>query len=325
MILGADRAGPHGGGETGETRTCGRDSSWRHSSWRRPVAGGRRAGGGDRLLVVVRGGRPAADVDEHRRRGQASGVDRAQADRHPRQRDRQGRRGRRPAARTPAAARSRRTSVDGRHHRSGWCSSRPAGSQYELSRAGRRSSATRSRRPTTPPSATRRTGPSRAPTTARAWTRSTRGPARRSASASRPSSTTFANSTGATSYYRLEHHAQPRRRTSSSSPSWQLSNGDTTPPPGARDAHASSAAAATAATTRSRTSAAPACTRCGTRGEHTADGRGYSYNKVFDVDVAVTPQTRALVPDLPRVRARRPRATRARTRPSTSRSPTART
>jgi predicted alpha-1,2-mannosidase len=27
------------------------------------------------------------------------------------------------------------------------------------------------------------------------------------------------------------------------------------------------------------------------RGEHTADGRGYSYNKVFDVDVAVTPAT----------------------------------
>ena len=42
-------------------------------------------------------------------------------------------------------------------------------------------------------------------------------------------------------------------------------------------------------------------------GGHTADGRGYAYDKVFDVDIAVTREQRAVVPDLPRAHQQRPR------------------
>ena len=58
-------------------------------------------------------------------------------------------------------------------------------------------------------------------------------------------------------------------------------------------------------------------------GTRTGAGRGYSYNKVFDVDVAVGRRHRAVLPDLPGAHRRRPAATRARTPRSTSRSPTA--
>ena len=42
-------------------------------------------------------------------------------------------------------------------------------------------------------------------------------------------------------------------------------------------------------------------------GRHTADGRGYAYDKVFDVDIKVTREHRTVVPDLPRAHQRRPR------------------
>lgn len=35
-------------------------------------------------------------------------------------------------------------------------------------------------------------------------------------------------------------------------------------------------------------------------GGHTADGRGYAWNRLFDVDLPVTPQTRLGLQDLPR-------------------------
>ncbi len=126
------------------------------------------SGRADELLVVVRAVRSAAGMGRHGR--QRPGVRRDRADphgRHPRQPDRQGASTSRRAARTPAPARSRRTSSTARRRPSGSCSSRRAGWSSSSPRRSR-ASTTRSRPPTTPSAATRRTGRCRAPTPARA-------------------------------------------------------------------------------------------------------------------------------------------------------------
>ncbi|MFL6007513.1 MAG: GH92 family glycosyl hydrolase [Gaiellaceae bacterium] len=71
---------------------------------------------------------------------------------------------------------------------------------------------------------------------------------------------------------------------------WQLSNGASTPPqePVMRSATGKGPSSAYNAKTNVGFSGVRALQY---GGEQTADGRGYSYNKVFDVDVAVTPQT----------------------------------
>ena len=84
------------------------------------------------------------------------------------------------------------------------------------------------------------------------------------------------------------HHAEPRRRHRPARRVAALERRRHAAA-GARDAERASARARTAPTTRRRTSASPACARCSTAASRPTDGRGYSYNKVFDVDVAVTP------------------------------------
>ena len=190
------------------------------------------AGGVDELLVVVRGGRPPADVDEHGRARVRR--HRAGATGHPGQRHRHRRRGHARAARTPAAARSRRTSSTAPRTASGSCSSPRAGSSSS-SPSRSRSCATRSPRPTT-----------RAERDPRDWTLqgSNDGTdlddarhaaaARTSRSASRPRSTRFANDDGLPPLP-ARHHRQPRRRRSSSSPSCSSPTA-TQPAAGARHA-----------------------------------------------------------------------------------------
>jgi predicted alpha-1,2-mannosidase len=71
---------------------------------------------------------------------------------------------------------------------------------------------------------------------------------------------------------------------------WELSNGASTPPqePVMRSAPGKGPSSAYDAKTNVGFSGVRALQY---GGEQTADGRGYSYNKVFDVDVAVSPQT----------------------------------
>ena len=58
-------------------------------------------------------------------------------------------------------------------------------------------------------------------------------------------------------------------------------------------------------------------------GKHTAKNRAYSYNKVFDVDVAGDPVDAAVATSSIRTSSATTSTTRARTRPSTCASPTA--
>ena len=223
------------------------------------------------LLLVVRAGRSAADVDQHRRA--RSGRHRARPHRHPGQRHRHASSTCGRAARTPAAARSRRTSstaatehqvADVRAAPAGSSSSSPSRStvvDYALTSANDAAGA----RPAglDAPGLRRRHGPGR---------RSTPGPARTSPSASRPSRTTFANddrlpaTTGSTS---PRNHGDGIIQLAE----LQLSNGDDDPAARRRHAQPWSAAARAAATPPRPAPASPACARCGTPARHTADGR----------------------------------------------------
>ena len=180
--------------------------------------------------------------------------------------------------------------VDGSPRRaSGSCSRRPAGSSsswpepvavvhYALTSAN--DAAGRDPRDWTLQGSQRREAPGR---------RSTHRPARPSASASRPRSTRFANTT-AYHHYRLditrnhgddlraagrvaalERRARLRRRLG------DMRSGVGAGPRGGYNAKSGAGFTGLKALEYG--------------GKHTADGRAYSYNKVFDVDVRVTPRT----------------------------------
>ena len=123
----------------GGDRLSGSDRPGRRRRRRGP--GQPRPGRGRRVRVVVRGGRTAARLAQHRRnrarRAEEGSRRRRRLHlRHTGQRHRPGHRGPAPAARTPTAARSRRTSSTARPTPSGW-RSRRTGWANSTCRAGR--------------------------------------------------------------------------------------------------------------------------------------------------------------------------------------------
>ena len=198
-------------------------------------------------------------------------------------------------------ARSRRTSPTATSSRSGSSSSRPAGSQYKLSEPVKVVALRARPRRTTRPSATRRTGRSSGSNDGQTLD-DARHAGRPGVQRALPDEAVPDRQHQALPVLPARHHREPRRRASSSSPSWQLSNGEVGAAAG--PVMRSASARARAARYNAKTNVGFTGVRAlQYGGEHTADGRGYSYNKVFDVDVAVTPATRALVQDLPGVRA----------------------
>ena len=96
------------------------------------------------------------------------------------------------------------------------------------------------------------------------------------------------------------HHRATTAAASSSSPRCQLSNGDTAPPP-ATDMRSEVGNGPRSGYTAKSSVGFTGLNALQYAGSHTADGRGYSYNKVFDVDVPVTPTSELSYADLPRV------------------------
>ena len=139
--------------------------------------------------------------------------------------------------------------------------------------------------PTTRPSATRATGSSRARTTAPTGPRSTRRATRTSASASRPRSTasTTTRRTSSTASNITANHSGGLTQLAE----LQLSDGDTTPPP-ATDMKAVATSGPVNGPTMKPGAGWTGMRALRYSGGHTAEGRGYAYDKVFDVDVEVT-------------------------------------
>ena len=235
--------------------------------------------------------------------------------RHPRQRHRQVV-PMKASGENPPAARSRRTSSTATSDTkwldfepTGWVAARarPAGHRRPL-----RADLGQRRRRARPA----RLDPAGLRTTAQPGRRSTRRPARTSPTASRPRSTTSPTAPPY-KYYRLDitaNHGDGIVQLAE----LQLSDGDTTPPP-PPDMRALVGGGPRSGPTPRPAPAGPACSALRYAGGHTADGRGYAYDKVFDVDVQVTRDTELsylIFPELTRrrprlpehVRGRRPRA-----------------
>ena len=246
----------------------------------------------------------------------AGGVTGPRAAGHPRQRHRQGRRGegqRREHGRRRGQGEPRRRRLD----TSGSSSSRPAGCELELAAAGH-GRALRAhlgqRRPRARPAGLDAAG---LRTTARPGRRSTRRPTRTSASASRPRSTTFANTT-AYSYYRLDitrNHGDDLIQLAE----LQLSNGEADAAAGARHAQRGRQRPAQRLQRQvrrrlHRPARAPVRRRAHRRRPRLLLQQGLRRRRRRS-----RARRRALVPDLPRASSATTSATRARTPRSTSR------
>ena len=183
-----------------------------------------------------------------------------------------------------APARARRTSSTAPRTPSGWPSRRPAGSSCELAE------------PVTIVRYALTSANDAAGRDPRDWTLQGSddgsdvddarhaAPARTSPTASRRRRTTSPTRT-AYALLPARHHRATTAAAIIQLAELQLSNGRAQPAAGARHAHASSAAARAAATTPRPAPASPACAALRYAGRHVAEGRAYSYNKVFDVDV----------------------------------------